>query len=225
MRIATVPALGLALAAFLASAGTAAQDVTLKWTLEQGTTFYAKSVADMDIQMSVAGQDINLTMKVISVQRFKVLSVNSGNTTIEMTMQDMSIDAGGLPGGIPGLAGLGERVKGASITATLDKNMEVTKVTGHDKFLDKLAGDDAAMRKTMESQFSEATIGQMVSQVFSFAPAKPVKAGDTWTRTDKVPTGGFGEGTVKQKFTLKDVSSGVAKIDMTGDVTFKAGAG
>jgi hypothetical protein len=61
--------------------------------------------------------------------------------------------------------------------------------------------------------------------VFVLGPAKPVQPGDSWTRTDKVPTGGFGDGTVNQKYTLKSVSGGVAALDMTGDVKFKAGDG
>jgi len=210
---------GLALATPPAQAQEA---VSLKWSLKEGDTFYAKSVANMDMQMMVMGQDINLTMKVISVQRFKVTAVKSGNTTIEMTILDMSMDAGGLPGGIPGLAGLGDRVKGAMLTATLNEEMEVTKLQGYDKFLDKLAGGDDAVRKQMQGQFSEATVGQMVSEVFSFGPAKPVKVGDTWTRSQKIPAGGF-EASVKQKYKLEGVSDGVAKVGLTGDVMFKAG--
>jgi len=223
MRTATA----FALAAVLATAGTgAAQDVTLKWNLKEGTTFYAKTLADMDIEMSVAGQDIKMPMKVTQVQRFKVLSASGSATKVEMTMQDMSMEMGGPLAGAAGgaVAGLGEKVKGATITATLNDKMEVTKVEGADKFLDKLAPDDMT-RAMMKGMFSEAAVGQMFTQVFVFAPEKPVKPGESWTRTDKMPTGGFGEGAVKQKYTLKSVTGGVAAIDLTGDVTFKAGDG
>jgi len=225
MRTATVPAAGLALAALLASAGTAADDVTLKWNLKEGTTFYAKTVADMDMQMSVAGQDVAVPMKMTQVQRFKVLSSSGGTTKVEMTIQDMAMELGGQFAGAAGaLGGIGEKVKGATLTATLNEKMEVTKVEGYEKFLDKLAPDDMT-KAMMKGMFSEATMGQMFAQVLSFTPDKPVKPGDTWTRTDKVPTGGFGEGTVKQKYTLKNVSGGVATVDLTGDVKFKAGDG
>src|SRR3954469_15390997 len=143
MRTATVPAAGLALAALLASAGTAADDVTLKWNLKEGTTFYAKTVADMDMQMSVAGQDVAVPMKMTQVQRFKVLSSSGGTTKVEMTIQDMAMELGGQFAGAAGaLGGIGEKVKGATLTATLNEKMEVTKVEGYEKFLDKLAPDD-----------------------------------------------------------------------------------
>jgi hypothetical protein len=204
-----------------------AQDaVTLKWSLAEGTTFYTKSVTDMDMQINVLGQSIDMKMKVSGVQRLKVLSAKPGATKIEMTMTSMEMSVEGLPGGagIPGLDAIGDRIKGATLTATLDDKLAVTKLEGYDKFLDKLAGDDAAVRKQMKTQFSEATVGQMFTQVFSFAPDKSVKVGDTWNRTEKMPAAGM-EATVKQKYKLDSVTDGVAKIGLTGDVTFKAGQG
>src|SRR6186713_1485971 len=125
------------------AAAAAAQDpVSLKWKLDEGTTFYAKNVTDMDMEMKVAGQAIDLKMKITAVQKLKVLSAKAGATKIEMTMLAMDMAVEGLPGGIPGLGDLGGRIKGAVLTATLDDKLAVTKIEGYDKFLDKLAGDD-----------------------------------------------------------------------------------
>lgn len=208
--------------AALTPAVAAQEAIDLKWSLKEGTTFYANSVTDMDMKMSLMGMDVNLTMKMTGVQKFKVTAAKPKATTVEMTMLDMKMEAGGVPGGIPGLGDIGERVKGAVITATLDDKFTVTKVEGYDKFLDKLAGDDEGMRKIMKQQFSEATVGQMVSQVFAIGPGKPVKVGESWTRTNKMPAGGF-EAAVKEKYTLSGVTDGVAKIGVAMDMTFKAG--
>src|SRR5215471_5904583 len=62
----------------------------------------------------------------------------------------------------------------------------------------------------------------MFTQVFAFAPDKPVKVGDTWTHTEKMPAAGF-EATVKQKFKFDSISNGIAKLVTTGDLTFKGG--
>jgi hypothetical protein len=205
------------------SAAAGAQDsVTLKWKLEEGTAFYSKNVTDMDMEMKVAGQTIDLEMKITAVQRLKVLSAKPGATKVEMTILAMDMDVKGLPGGLPGVGGLTDKVKGATITATLDDKLAVTKIEGYDKFLDKLAGDDADVRKQMKQQFSEASIGQMFSQVFAFAPDKAVKIGETWTRSEKMPAAGL-EANVKQKFKLDSVKDGVAKIGLTGELSFKAG--
>jgi len=212
-------------ALFFSTAPVGAQEsVTLKWTLNEGTTFYTKSVTEMDMQMSVLNQQIDLKMKISAVQKLKVLSAKPGATKIEMTMSSMEMTAEGLPGGIPGLDAIGDRIKGATLTATLDDKMAVTKLEGYEKFLDKLAGDDAAVRKQMKTQFSEATVGQMFSQVFAFAPDKAVKVGDTWNRNDKMPAAGL-EASVKQKYKLESITDGIAKIGLTGDLEFKAGQG
>ncbi len=218
-----VPAL-LVVAALAAPA--AAQDpVALKWSLKEGDLFYTNNRADMDMSMSVLGQDVTIKMKMTAVQRYKILSAKPGATKVELTMLTMKMEAEGLPPGAGGLGDIGDRVKGATVTATLNDELEVTKVEGYEKFIDKLAGDNAEERKQMKAQFSETAVGQMVSQVFSFAPPKPVKVGDTWNRSDKVPTGGFGDATVKQKFKLDSVTDGVAKLGLEGDMAFKPGDG
>jgi hypothetical protein len=218
--------LALAAVAALALAAPApAQDVSLKWTLKEGDLFYTNTVADMDMTMTVLGTDVNVKMKMTGVQRYKILSAKPGATKVELTMLALKMTAEGLPAGAGGVGDIGDRVKGATVTATLNDDMEVTKVEGYDKFIDKLAGDNEAERKQMKTQFSETAVGQMVSQVFSFAPAKAVKVGDTWNRTDKVPTGGFGDASVKQKYKLDSVTDGVAKLGLEGDMSFKAGDG
>ena len=222
MRVVSAPVL---LVLCLATAS-AQESVTLKWKLQEGNSFYANSVTDMDMSMKILNMDVDMKMKITAVQRFKVLSVKPGATKVELVMQrmDMDLTSDALPGGIPGLGAIGERVKGATLTATLDDKLAVTKLEGYDKFLDKLSGDDDMVRKQMKQQFSEEAVKQMFSQVFAFAPDKPVKVGETWSRTDKMPAAGV-EASVKQKYKLESVSDGVAKIALTGDLTFKAGKG
>jgi hypothetical protein len=207
----------------LVAAPAAAQDaVPLKWSLKEGDKFFAKSLMDMDMNMMVMGQSIDMKMKSSAVQRFKVLAAKQDSTTIEMTMLNMDMTMAGAPG-LPGVGAIGERMKGTTLTATLDENMKVTKIEGYEKFLDKIAGDDDAMRKQMKQQFSETTMSQMFSQVFSFGNNKPVKVGETWPRTEKMQVGGI-DATVNMKYKLDSVTSGIAKMLLTGDLTFKAGA-
>ena len=220
MRAAFAPVLLVLCAATVG----AQEAVSLKWTLKEGTNFFAKSVTDMDMTMQLLNMDVDMKMKVTAVQRFKVLSVKPGASKVELSIQkmDMEMTSDKLPGGIPGLGAIGERVKGTTLTATLDDKLAVTKLEGYEKFVEKLAGDDEMLGKQMKQQFSEESLKQMFSQVFAFAPDKPVKIGETWTRTDKMPAAGL-EAVVKQKYKLDSVSNGVAKIGLTGDLTFQAG--
>jgi len=222
------PVLALALAAgFVVTAGTAQEPVAIKWSLKEGQTFYAKGVADMDMSMAVFGQNVDMKITSTSVQRFKITAIKDGATTVEMTFLDMTTEVKGIPGGggLPGLGDVGDKIKGAKIGAVLDEKMEVTKLIGYEKFLDKLAGDDDAKRELFAAQFSEGVVGQMVSQVFASTPPGAVKVGDTWSRTTKVPAAGLGDAVVKEKFTLESVSNQVAKIGVTGEMSFKQGKG
>jgi hypothetical protein len=210
------------LLALIATPAAAQDAIPLKWSLKEGDKFFAKNVTDMDMSMMVMGQTIDVKMNITAVQRFKIIAAKQDATTVEMTTLSMDMTTGG-PANIPGLGALGERMKGATLTAVLDDNMTVTKIQGYDKFLDKLAGDDEAMRKQMQQQFSESTMSQMFSQVFSFGNNKPVKVGDTWPRTEKMTVGGL-DSVVKMKYKLDSVTDGIAKMGWTGDMTLKAGA-
>lgn len=206
----------------LAAAPAAAQEsVSLKWSLKEGDKFFAKNVTEMNMNMTVLGQSMDIKMKITNVQRFKVLAASPSSTTVEMTVQSMDMESAGPA--IPGLGAVSERIKGATLTAVLDQNMAVTKLDGYDKFLDKLADGDAATRKQMKQQFSETTMSQMFSEVFSLGTNKPEKVGDTWSKTEKMDVAGM-NANAKTKYKLESVSGGIATIGLSGEMTFKAGA-
>jgi hypothetical protein len=217
MRIAAL------LLALIATPAVAQEAVTLKWSLKEGDKFFVKDDTEMNMNIGIMGLNQDLKMNAVTVQRFKVISVKQDATTIELTWLSMEIKAGGAAN-LPGIGDIGDQIKNTTITAVLDDNMAVTKLDGYDKFLDKLSDNDANKRKLMKTQFSEAAVSQMFSQVFSFGTNKPVKVGDTWSKNDKMALGGVDAG-VKMKYKLDSVSTGIAKFGYTGDLTFKAGAG
>jgi hypothetical protein len=222
MRTATVPALGVALAALLAAPPAAAQDaVPLKWSLKEGDTFYVRTVQDMDMAIGVLGQNQDMKQKATTVVRIRVKSAAPTATVVEMTYIDFKMDAAGFPGA----GGVTDKMKGLNFTVTLDDKMEVKKLEGYDKFLDAIAGEDETQRKLMSTLIPESTFRQMVSQTFVIAPGKPVKPGDTWTRSDELAMGPLGTFVLKQTFKLDAVTDGVAKITGKADVAFKPGDG
>jgi hypothetical protein len=216
MRIVT-----FALLAMTAAPAAAQETYALKWSLKEGDKFFANNLTEMEMNMMVMGMPIEIKMDISAVQRFKVTAVKKDSTTIEMTILSMDMKAGALQN-IPGFGGLTERMRGSTITAILDENMSVTKIQGYDKFIENVAGDDEAAKQVLKQQFSEATLGQMYTQVFSFGNSKPVKIGDTWQRNEKMAVSGFDAG-VKMKYKLDSVTNGLAKMGWTGDMTFKAG--
>lgn len=220
MRTASVAALLVALAVPAA----AQEAAPLKWNLKAGDTLYVKTTADNDMKVEVMGQAIPMRQKMSTVLRMKVKDATEAGKTVEFTYVEMKMDLGA-QAQAAGVGAIGDRFKGATLTATFGKDDQVTKLAGYDDFLDKISGGDDTQKKMMGAMMSEDTIKQTLGQVFLPLSAKPVKAGDTWTRDEKVPFAGFGTLTTKRKLTLEKEAAGVATIKESADVTFKAGGG
>lgn len=215
MRLLTALAVAAALAAPAAAA-----DPALKWNLKEGDTFYAKSVAENDMTVEVMGQTIPMKQTIIGVLKLTVKAAGPDGKTVELTYTDMKMDLG-VP--VPGAEAIGDKFKGATLTATFDKNFKVTKLEGYEKFAEKVAGGDATAKQAMAGLVNEDTLKQNFGQIFLPLPAGPDEK--TWAREEKVPFSGFGTMTTKRKFTLDGEKDGVATIKETADITFKPGEG
>jgi hypothetical protein len=192
----------------------------LQWKLKEGDVFYNKIAIAMDQTIEAMGQEIDQKIEMKTVLKFKVKSVKSGATVVEMTYLENKIDAQGLPG-----VNIGDKLKDVTFTATLNDKMEVTKLEGYDKFLDTISGGDDSQRKLMKSMMPETTIRQSLGQTFALTPAKPVAVGDKWDRTDKMALGPLGNVQTKSAFKLDSVKDDLATISMKGELEFKAGEG
>ncbi|VTR99117.1 Uncharacterized protein OS=Niabella soli DSM 19437 GN=NIASO_09635 PE=4 SV=1 [Gemmata massiliana] len=222
MRTASALAALVVLAAPLA----AADPVNLKWSLKDGDKFYASTSQELNQTIKVMGQTVDQKMTTTTVARFDVKSAKTGALEVQMTYTQVQIKMNGpLAAAGAGANALTDRFKGATLTATFDKNFEITKLDGYDKFLDKLSDGDEMMRKVFETMMPENAVRVMFSQVLVPAPSDKVNTGHKWSRTDKVPLPGLGDLTNKTQFTLDSVKNDVATIKTTADVTFKAAGG
>jgi len=209
----TVPILTLLLAA-------PGDNLKLEWKLREGDVFYNKTTATMDQTIEVLGQQMDQTITMKTVVRFKVKSAQEGATVVEMTYLENKIDAQGLPG-----VNIGDKMKNVTFTATLDSKYKVTKLDGYEKFLDSLTEGDDEQKKLMKLMMPESTIRQMLSQTFAIGPGKPVAVGDTWKQEERVALGPLGGVEMKQTLRLDSVKDDVANISVKGDLTFKPGDG
>lgn len=191
---------------------------TIKWKLKEGEVFYNKSAVTMDQKIEVLGQKVEQKMGINSVLKFKVKSAAPGETVVEMTYVEMSIDAPNLPG-----ANAANNLKGVTFTATLNDKMEVAKLDGYEKFLDAVVGEGAAERKMMKAMMPQAAVKQMFSQTFLAGPPKPVAVGGTWERKTTIAMGPMGNVETKEDYTLDAVKGDVARLSAKGDLKFKPG--
>ena len=210
-----------ALTLALALAPAQGDAVTLKWNLKPGDVFYSKNSTVVDMKIGVMGQMIDQKQDIDAVMRYKVKSAEGDGLVLELTYVEMKM------AGAAGVdtSAVTKALKGATVTATLNKKLEVTKIDGHKKLVDDLAQGDPATKAMLAAVISEDAVKQMFSTLFALTPEKPLKVGDTWEKTDTMDAGGIGKITSKAKHKLGKVSGDDATIETTADMTFKAGDG
>jgi len=212
------------LAALACAPGVAWADepVTLAWSLKEGTTFFLKQSITREQSSEVAGRKNEAKSVITTVIRFKVMTSRDERTSLEMTYLDVRAAA---DGGVLKSIDPNGRLAGVSMTVTLDGKLNVTNLEGHDGFLDKLSGGDKVVRKQLNEVLPESTVRQIVTVMFVPTPAKAVKVGDSWERTDRIKLGALGEMTTDSKLTLKEVKDGEATVEVGGAATLKLGEG
>lgn len=189
---------------------------TLEWKLREGDVFYNKTSVSMDQTIEVMGMQMDQSLTMTSVVRFKVKSVQP--TVVEMTYLENKLDAAGIPG-----FNLGDKIKNVTFTATLDKNFKVTKFQGYDKFLEAVTDGDEEQKKLMKIMMPESTMRQMISQTFVLGPGKPVAVGDSWKTEDQMSIGPLGNLRLKQSLRLVSVKGNRADVSVKADLEFQLG--
>jgi hypothetical protein len=201
---------GLALAfAFQADA------TTLRWKLAKGDTFYARTVNELEQTVGVLGQSMEQNQTQTVVHRYKVLDAGDKGTVLEQTIVKAE-----MKGNLPGAEGLADRMKGLTLTYTLDGKGKVSKVEGYEAYIDKLAGDDENIKKLLKATMNQETLKMGVQDLFGFVPDEPVKPGDTWKRKYDMSLGPIGKFGMNATYKYAGPADGAAKITYTADAKF-----
>ena len=203
----------------LAGAASTADPVPLKWKLAKGDQFFVRSVQEMNQTIGVLGMNKEMTQTTTTVTRFKVLEAGTDGLTVEQTIQKVDI-VGDTPG-----ADQAEKMKGATLTFTLDKANKVTRIDGYDKYLEQISGGNADTAKVVKAAASEDSLKVTIEDLFSPGPDKPVKPGDKWTRETKLGLGPLGNFTVNARYTLDGLDGAVATVVYDADASFTPGKG
>jgi hypothetical protein len=197
----------------------------LQWKLKKGDQFYVRTVTTYRQTFKAAGKpDLKQNFEKTVVLGFTVEDQNADGLVLKETIEDISEKRG------EGEARPEDAVRGrdpVAFTVTLSPKMEVLKVEGQDKLIDRLAGADVSARKALTSALSEETVKKSAREVFGFLPDRPVKEGGTWERAVDVPFGPLGAHKLTTTYKLEgkeDVGGKkVEKISFTTAVDFKPG--
>ena len=165
--------------------------------------------------IGVLGMNMDQEQTQAVVHRYKVLDASDKGTVLEQTVVRADIK-----GNLPMAEGLGDRMKGLTLTYTLDDKGKVTKVEGRDKYVEKLAGDDENLKKLFQATMTEDALKMGLQDLFGFVPDGPVKAGDTWKKEYKAPLGPLGEFAVTGAFKYAGPADGLEKVTYTAEARF-----
>ncbi len=213
-------ATSVGLVVLLAGAASAADPVTLRWKLAKGDTFYVRSVQEMNQTIGVLGQNQEMNQTTTTVTKYDVLDAADGGLTVKQTIHKVDIR-----GNVPGVDAQAGKMKGATLTFKLDKDMKVTAVEGYDAYIEQISGGDDNLAKVLKSASSEENVKVTVDDLFNPGPGKPVKTGDKWTRDTKLPLGPLGVFALNARYTLDALDGATAKVVFDADATFTAGKG
>ena len=194
--------------------------VPLAWKLDKGDKFYVETTTKLDQTITLpGGQKQKQNQNQTTYHRYRVLDAAGGKLVLEQTILRTET-AGNLA---PDDAA--KRLKGVSMTYTLDKSFKVTDLQGYDTFLDAASGDDATARKALAAMLPEEVLKTAVEDLFGSVPGRAVKAGETWTRKTRLPMGPIGDFAVAATYKYTGPADGGEKITLAADMTYTAPKG
>lgn len=197
---------------------------TLKMKLANGDKFGQDMDMDMKIGMKMAGVNMDMNMTMNMSMDMEVLGDTADMKKIQFTYTKakMGMDIKGLPAGTPGIDTkaimdkAAERMEGKSIVVLLDKKNKIVDVIGFEEMMAN--EDDVAVQAQIKKMFSKEQVNSMMGIMFNMYPDHPVQVGESWDNTADMNFGPMKMG-MKTQYTLKEVTNGVAKVDI--DAKFK----
>lgn len=217
---------------FLSSLGVNAQK-TLQYDLKVNDTFNVEQQASQHITQDINGVDQIIDNNLKSRMQFKVVKVEQGLITLEMTFQHMKMTMSS-----PSLGELlnadtsnkddedltSKMFKGTlniPVTIIMERTGKIKSISGGEKLIAsmfKAAGitDEAAIeanRAQFEKQFGSDALANSFEQMTYFLPAKSVKAGDSWENAYQ------GDLQAKNKWTLAAYNNDTYTISGNANTT------
>lgn len=200
----------------------AAAQMPLEWKLAKGDEFYLRIHSTVKQTLKTAGREVKNEAEQTIVLGFKIKEKSADQVVLEQSLEGVSVKVG------TAAPVQDSRIAGTVFTVTLSvPKLEILKFEGHDKFLERLAGEDAQVRKTLQALVSEETLRRSVRESLAFLPDRPVKDGETWERVLDAPFGALGNLRLTTAYKLEgkeDVGGKkVDKITFGTTVDFKVG--
>jgi len=227
--------LSLALCLFI-SGMLSAQEYTLKLNMSPGQHFSFSTLTDMNMTMTITGQDMDIKTKMTFVYNEEVKSVSpEGNLVLEFAFSRIMMDMSGSgnsvtydtekksdkkDGGPLDLSKVCDPLIGKKFSATMTSSGKVTAIKGLKELNDSIAQNlDPSNAQMLKGLIDEAKMTKSLESSYGYLPAGKVKVGDKWTQNTKLdmnlPI------SVDVTYTLKEVKGTTAKLEYSSEINSK----
>jgi len=187
------------------------QDAALEWRFTKDKPFYQTMTTTTTQNMTVTGTKVEQKQDQTFYFMWTPTKIDKEKNTVTLEQKiiglKMNIDIGGskithdstAPKEAAGAANnplnkFFDALNNATFTITLDtKEMKVTNIEGHDKFVAKLTDANPSMKPLLEKILSKEALKDMAEPMFAALPGKTEKKGATWKRTSSLDMGPIGK--------------------------------
>ncbi|MBI1914173.1 MAG: RNA polymerase sigma factor [Planctomycetes bacterium] len=187
-------------------------EVELKWKFTEGKLFYQTMTTTTTQNMTVTGTKVEQKQEQTFFFEWKPIKIAKDKVTltqkiIGLKMNNKFFDA----------------LKDNSFTITIDtKEMKVTSIEGHEKFINKLIETNPQMKPLLEKFLGkEALLDMQSTTMFTALPGKKVKKNDTWRRKSLLDMGSIGRYETSYTYTYEGPAKNKShKIDLKIDLKY-----
>jgi hypothetical protein len=186
----------------LVAAAPAAAQVKLAWNFRKGEKFYQETSTTLKQVTRIRGQENLQEQEHVTVTSFTVKERNQdGSVVLEQRIESIKI------GGKTEVSGTAERLlramEGSTFTLTLSSDLRITSFEGYDELVQRVAGDDPAALKVVQTLLSRETLQSMTEEAFAFLPREAVRPGKSWERKLTASLGPIGSVIGTQTYTYE----------------------
>jgi len=208
--------------------------ISLKFDLPKGSGYDYNMTTDMTTKVNAGGQDVNVDNTMGIGYHFSVLGDSAGWKRISSTISKIviNINTGGMNMDYDSdkpldtadvmnatLAKTLGNIKGAQFVFTMNGRGEVGSVTGINEMLQRMsAEDDNAMGSGIGNPFNEENFKQSMQATFGSYPDKPVKPGDSWTKTITTTNAGMLM-KMESVYNLESYSGNIADVNVSSKIS------
>ncbi len=209
--------------------------VVLKWKFEKDKPFYQELTTETKQTMKVLNNDVTQTQTQTFYFSWTPTGQNGDGWTVTQKIigVKMDIDLGGskisydsTKGDNPknALSDYFAALKDAEFKATLDDKSGVQKVEGGAALVKKLTAANPALAPMLATLLGDDALRTLAETSLAGLPDRPVRPGDSWTRTSKLDLGGVGQYETTFRYTYQGRDGGLDKIGVETSLKYVAPA-